>query len=364
MAAPYWGQLPPPAVVRGRSLRHGNVQGQTGKNDLVVDTSMAGDRSVFPSESEKQRQSRYSTQTDAPTISTQSPFASPIASEFRGDGLAPRPPSYPYNASDASYDRDYLEKRRRRESRNKEPAFDDPSFIPPPAAPDAPRIPPPTSYKQPYSNGSPSNYPPTRRSRSTRKSEGPISPGRDPPEEYYRTVTLSQPADEKLIRSGNGGSLKGKEVVRQRPERLDSAQSYQRKGLSASEAEPRREWAADRSPLQRLELTLDSITKEEKRARVEEAELLAREAKAGRGGGKAAQNSVRFRNRPVVKAELGSQPQSQPLSSSEGGVVRNLDTKEKESLQRGRTVDDEKTPINTENIHSATKGRGSDYQPK
>ncbi|KAF3057376.1 hypothetical protein GL218_06276 [Daldinia childiae] len=39
-------------------------------------------------------------------------------------------------------------------------------------------------------------------------------------------------------------------------------------------------WADDRSPLQRLELTLDSITKEEKRARVEAAEHRARERAA------------------------------------------------------------------------------------
>lgn len=39
----------------------------------------------------------------------------------------------------------------------------------------------------------------------------------------------------------------------------------------------RKMWADDRSPLQRLELTLDSITKEEKRARVEAAERRMRE---------------------------------------------------------------------------------------
>jgi len=98
-----------------------------------------------------------------------------------------------------------------------------------------------------------------------------------------------------------------------------------------------REWAPDRSPLQRLELTLDSITKEEKRARVEEAELLARETKAGRGGDRAAQNSVRFRNRPVAKApvEATSQPQSLP----EAGLVRSLSNKQKDQLQRSGTVE-------------------------
>ncbi|KAJ5606281.1 hypothetical protein N7510_009062 [Penicillium lagena] len=46
---------------------------------------------------------------------------------------------------------------------------------------------------------------------------------------------------------------------------------------TASTAEQRRGWASDRSPLQKLEVTLTGITKEEKRARVQEAEMKARE---------------------------------------------------------------------------------------
>lgn len=98
-----------------------------------------------------------------------------------------------------------------------------------------------------------------------------------------------------------------------------------------------REWAPDRSPLQRLELTLDSITKEEKRARVEEAELVARESKGGRGGERAPQNSVRFRNRPVAKAT--SEAVLQPQSLPEAGLVRNLSNKQKDQLQRSGTVE-------------------------
>jgi hypothetical protein len=123
-----------------------------------------------------------------------------------------------------------------------------------------------------------------------------------------------------------------------------------------------REWAPDRSPLQRLELTLDSITKEEKRARVEEAELLAREAKAGRGGEKAHQNSVRFRNRPVAKApEPGSQ--SQPQSLPEAGLVRNLSNKQKDQLQRSGTVE-KKRPVEPTISASRDTSRGFDYEPE
>lgn len=51
--------------------------------------------------------------------------------------------------------------------------------------------------------------------------------------------------------------------------------------MSASGADPRKEWAVDRSPLQKLEGKLIDISKEEKRARVEEAEQLLRERRIG-----------------------------------------------------------------------------------
>lgn len=51
--------------------------------------------------------------------------------------------------------------------------------------------------------------------------------------------------------------------------------------VSAGAAESPTEWAADRSPLQTLEVRLNDISKEEKRARVEEAEQLLRESKTG-----------------------------------------------------------------------------------
>lgn len=46
---------------------------------------------------------------------------------------------------------------------------------------------------------------------------------------------------------------------------------------STSGSHPQRGWADDRSPLQKLEVTLTVISKEEKRARVQEAEMKARE---------------------------------------------------------------------------------------
>ncbi|KAL9120320.1 MAG: hypothetical protein Q9187_003123 [Circinaria calcarea] len=52
--------------------------------------------------------------------------------------------------------------------------------------------------------------------------------------------------------------------------------------VSAGAAESRSEWAADRSPLQKLEVKLNDISKEEKRARVQEAEQLLRVSKAAK----------------------------------------------------------------------------------
>jgi hypothetical protein len=85
MAAPYWGQLPPPKVTRGNSFKRADEQMSKDNNNLTIDTSVPGERlsnQYYTRPRRESRQNRYSTQTDAPPISTQSPFASPIASEF------------------------------------------------------------------------------------------------------------------------------------------------------------------------------------------------------------------------------------------------------------------------------------------
>jgi hypothetical protein len=332
MTTPYWGQLPPPKVVRGNSLREEGYTGKgKGNNDLVIDTNMAGDRGSSQSAAQApSRQNRYSAQTNQ-TVSTNSPFVSPIASDFRGEGLAPRPPSFQAGASTPVYNREAIERRRRRESRNREdiPNDDPESYLP--AAPDAPRAPPPSSYKDPYSNGaSSSSYQVPARSRSTRKSEGPVNSGKDPDERYYRDGPRKESVSEDTGRSRRIESSNGKNRAKHS---ADHQAAQSRKGsLAEVEAQRRRHLASDRSPLQRLELTLDSITKEEKRARVEEAEQLAREAKTGQSSEKPAQNSVRFRNRPVAKGtEAGSHSQAQ--NNPEVAVARNQSTK----LQKDRS---------------------------
>jgi hypothetical protein len=246
-----------------------------------------------------------------------------------------------------------LEKRRRRELRNKQ-YYDKLDSAPPPAAPDAPKPPPPASYKQPYNNG------------AVQRTANPVVSQRDRPEEYYRQ-RRQYPVDER--QGGARRSSKGKAVERNgdaewdpsKPERLDTRQP-RKASLSEAEEKRRREWAPEKSPLQRLELTLDSITKEEKRARMEEAELLAREAKAGRGGDRATQNSVRFRNRPVAKASPESASQVEPQSLPEAGLVRNLSNSQRDQLQRSGTVET-KRPVQPE-MSPANPARGFDYEPR
>jgi hypothetical protein len=300
------------------------------------------------------RQNRYSTQTDAPTIDTDSPFASPTASSFRADGLAPRPPSFGYTGGD--YSKEFQDRRQRRKSHNRDQSFDEV----PPAAPDAPKPGPPLSYKLPYTNTATSSHQAAARPRSTRRPEGPISPS-DTRVEYYRPEGGDHGNSNNRDYKGKG--VEGRpERGREESERTGEPQPHSRKGsLSESEAQRRREWAPDKSPLQRLERTLDSITKEEKRARVEEAELLAREALAGRGGDRANQNSVRFRNRPVGKApEASSLPEPQTLPDA--GLVRSLSNKQKDQLQRSGTVE-RRRPATTDVSTPGDASRGFDYYP-
>ena len=147
MAAPSRAQMPPPKASRSNS---GNYEG-----NLTINTDANGRRL-----STQSRQNRYSTQTDAPTVPTESPFVSPIASSFRAEGLAPRPPSLAYAGGDPT--KEFLDRRHRRKSQGRDQSFDD---IPPPAAPDAPKPGPPLSYKLPYNNSA-SGYQAAARPRS------------------------------------------------------------------------------------------------------------------------------------------------------------------------------------------------------
>ncbi|KAL7620349.1 hypothetical protein AAE478_009343 [Parahypoxylon ruwenzoriense] len=324
MSAPYWGQLPSSKARRMSD----DYDDQAGRRQSL-------DQSAPQPQSRSNRASIQTTRTDAYTESTLSPLVSPVTANFQGAGLAPRPPSLPYSQN--RYPPELLqERRRRRTSRNQEDDFFDVydetaiSPPPPPAAPEVPRA-PPVSYKYPYRNGSPAY---------TYNSDGqpgpPLSAYRygSPQarilgmeaESFYKDATPPAEKQERapvLDRSrqtfGEGGGIIrqwDKDTERtasiRRPavnadpletETVDPSPPKRRATLSAQPQRPT--WADDRSPLQKLELTLDSITKEEKRARVEAAERRAMERAARR-------ENTTSREKPQPQPQPQLQPQPQP----------------------------------------------------
>lgn len=110
--------------------------------------------------------------------------------------------------------------------------------------------------------------------------------------------------------------------------------------VRSSRRDEQREWAPERSPLQKLEVTLKDISKEEKRARVEEAEMLLREAKAGRKSRRVTQNRAQSSPSSEKKQRNGTAPE--PSNLEEAGLLRSLSGKQKDRLQRSATVESKK----------------------
>ncbi|KAK7914653.1 hypothetical protein PG985_012356 [Apiospora marii] len=328
--APYWGKLPVSKVRRSSGDDYSPSHSRSQSLDV---TSHPQPRS--------NRTSLQTSHTDAPTDLSYSPLASPVASTFNPVGLAPRPSSqsYPHHQPPP----DVADRRKRRSARNQDDLLDDTARATPPAAPDVPRA-PPSSYKDPYGNGRASPYtftasgqpgpPPSALQRSmaqTRVTDADVDIHRNYP--YAR-----QPGDPELessrqdfdeedelaarraARAANSGA-RG-DVPRTHSTRQSAGMAFDDPSSSRRRGSQRQPFADDRSPLQKLELTLDSITKEEKRARVEAAERRAREKAAANAAAAVAQpdtgrsvsqqayqpgqQQVRFRNR---RASVGQEDQ-------------------------------------------------------
>ncbi|TLD24644.1 metallo-dependent phosphatase [Venturia nashicola] len=91
----------------------------------------------------------------------------------------------------------------------------------------------------------------------------------------------------------------------------------------------RTEYASDRSPLQKLEVALDSLTKEEKRSRMEEAEARAQERAAARRRAKAPENRDNRTSQPSRRSKDYSetaQPSRDPSNRSSGNRTSYHDT--------------------------------------
>ncbi|KAF7510882.1 hypothetical protein GJ744_005712 [Endocarpon pusillum] len=225
----------------------------------------------------------------------------------------------------------------------------------PPAAPEVPRA-PPISYKQPY-EGETIDQQPTRsfsqRAKGQMLAQEGIGDDRGAqplqlkiPEDPRKNTTR----DDVPVAAQNGLNISndGRKVRRGSSQRQpdtplqDSSHSTSRelrdhprpvrheagtaplkldlkfptakigtmKGPKKLSESQQTEWAHDRSPLQTLEVKLNDISKEEKRARVEEAEMLLREAKAGRGGRRSSKEVPATAKRRVSTREPPLEPKS------------------------------------------------------
>lgn len=113
---------------------------------------------------------------------------------------------------------------------------------------------------------------------------------------------------------------------------------------------PKKDWASDRSPLQKLEVTLSGISKEEKRARVQEAEMRLRERMARK-------KAEREKTETVTPAPMSSLPQNIPPANnpapraSRKGEQRN-------DIRESATVD---APAPITRQHGGAAAKSSQY---
>ena len=217
------------------------------------------------------------------------------------------------------------------------------NFPQPPAQPIAPEVPkaPPVSYRPPYSNENydqPSGYPASfaERARALTGNPSPAKPPESPvepapqPVKQARRGSLNRPIGgvyseiQRTKRDSwpppNGLTSPRKFSNPTSPQQYQAQDPYpasraarssvplqssintpptphesNRRASAGVAQPPKKEWAADRSPLQKLEVKLNDFSKEEKRARVQEAEQRLRESQGydrRRSSGKEGARSV------------------------------------------------------------------------
>lgn len=247
MATPYWGQLPDPKIVN--------------KNRHMSDDDRRGSLDAPPNHNPKLNRASVQTTntgtTEAATETTLSPLVSPTNSSFAPQGLAPRPPSYQRPLAGPESEAGPATRSSRRRSRNANEPENDPISSDPPV-----------SFRRPYGNG---GLPYTHPEPDTGKPSRPTGSSAQGKEMDYGAPYTSRHEGPYRGYGESGASAP-----------LASVDPSRRASVGTSER--RRKSAMSKSPLQRLELTLDSMTKEEKRARVEAAERRARDRAAQRAG--------------------------------------------------------------------------------
>ncbi|KAG0159782.1 hypothetical protein PDIDSM_7307 [Penicillium digitatum] len=129
---------------------------------------------------------------------------------------------------------------------------------------------------------------------------------------------------------------------------------------SVSARESQRDWASERSPLQKLEVTLTGISKEEKRARVQQAEVKARERLARK---KAEQEKAKLMETMAREASAQrTQPEIQPASGAARRKERR-DIQIREVVQNGHggAPPQQRQPENTVVRHKRTVSTDPQY---
>ncbi|KAL7943277.1 hypothetical protein V8C42DRAFT_330225 [Trichoderma barbatum] len=285
MSAPYWGSLPQPKGIQSRrvSADYTSEFAQNERRSLDVQPQRKANRASI--------QTAY---TETPTETTFSPNSPRSAAEYQG--LAPRPASYrgfgfPQEQAFEGYDR--------QDGRSNRAPDEYGAISPAPSAADTIIRGPPTNttIHDPYADGS---YQHPLQSTPTHL---PRQPGIQTESMGHNEYTLPQ-------RDGQFGAPQP--FVDNGLARSDSIASAQlQRSPTVGQSERRKKLADHRSPLQRLELTLDSMTKEEKRARVEAAEQRARARAAKRAATETAENRpqvVDYQSSPSAPGQRQHQP--------------------------------------------------------
>ncbi|TWU76347.1 hypothetical protein ED733_006166 [Metarhizium rileyi] len=282
-------------------------------------------RSLDAQPSRRSRSNRTSVQTantDAPTESTFSPH-SPTSSSFLGaaQGLAPRPPSYQRpvfaahpaqdlavgtaadaGASDFSFSQEPLSVVAEELTSPQALAAASELLPGPPVSTHRPHATPGQLYTKADIN---SNYvSPTSLQQQYLPSGRLAVDDAMEPEGYY-TTRREEHSDFPTRQIHDVTGAVAPSVIPQ-----NIAAGGPRRASATLPSERRKKFANDHSPLQRLELTLDSMTKEEKRARVRAAEQRARERAAKRAAETSTDQSTKPQHRLMLIDTQGYHPEA------------------------------------------------------
>ncbi|UKZ75356.1 hypothetical protein TrVFT333_003038 [Trichoderma virens FT-333] len=286
MSAPYWGALPQPKGIQSRRVS-ADYTNEFAQNDQRRSLDVQPQRKA-------NRTSIQTTYTEAPTETTFSPNSPTSAAEYQG--LAPRPASYRGFGFPQEQTYEGYERQDRRSNRIPDEYE---AISPAPSATDTIIRQPPTNanYGDPYTDGP---YQQPSQSTSAQLVRQPATQAENISHNEYTTPQRDSQfgASQPFVDNGLA--------------RTDTMASNQlQRSATMGQTERRKKLADHRSPLQRLELTLDSMTKEEKRARVEAAEQRARARAAKRAATEAAENrsqTVDYQSSPSAPGQRQHQP--------------------------------------------------------